>query len=151
VKCDALRFLGAAEFWSSHDSNATRRSHLMAGLRNNFASTRRDSDEFHRIIDAVEARQKGKGKGQGEALNRTPAAIGGRGLAAWREIRQRRCQPGHKNQAERSAWLPGGAGGVVGISRKSEDLWQSPTGDVSHAIKLPADCPLPPPGISVYR
>jgi predicted Zn-dependent protease len=54
-------------FWSSHDNNATRRSYLMAELRNNYAETefaaaKRDSDEFHRIAGIVAARQRGKGR-----------------------------------------------------------------------------------------
>ena len=32
-----------------------------------------------------------------------------------------------------------------------EDLWQSPTGDISHAVKLPVDRTLRPPEIPVYR
>jgi hypothetical protein len=34
---------------------------------------------------------------------------------------------------------------------KFEDLWQSPIGDVSHAVKLPVGVALRPPEISVYR
>jgi hypothetical protein len=30
-----------------------------------------------------------------------------------------------------------------------EDLWQSPTGDISHAVKLPVDRTLRPPEIPV--
>ncbi len=54
-------------FWSTHDNNATRRSYLMAELKNNYAdtdfvSTKRDSDEFHRIAQLVAARQGSKSK-----------------------------------------------------------------------------------------
>ncbi len=45
-------------FWSNHDSNTTRRSYLMAELRNNYAgvdfsSLKRDSDEFSKMAAAA--------------------------------------------------------------------------------------------------
>ncbi len=45
-------------FWDNHDNNTTRRSYLMAELKNNYADTdysklKKDSDEFHRITEAV--------------------------------------------------------------------------------------------------
>ena len=50
-------------FWSSHDNNATRRSYLMAELRNNyggkeFSSAKRDSDDFHRVVSLLAEREK---------------------------------------------------------------------------------------------
>lgn len=69
-------------FWSSHDSNATRRSYLMAELRNNyaeaqFASTKRDSEDFHRIAGIISERQKPKIK-----VKVTAGAASGPALAA---------------------------------------------------------------------
>jgi len=45
-------------FWSSHDNATTRRSYLMAEIRNNYpdvdySNLRRDSDEFHQIADRI--------------------------------------------------------------------------------------------------
>jgi hypothetical protein len=40
---------------------------------------------------------------------------------------------------------------VADIFWRFEDLWQSPTGDVSHAVKLPVGRALRPPGVPVYR
>jgi len=53
-------------FWSSHDNATTRRSYLMAELRNNYSDVdysnlRKDSDEFHRVAGAMkefESRKK---------------------------------------------------------------------------------------------
>ena len=52
-------------FWSSHENNTTRRSYLMAELRNNYpdvdyTNLRQDSDEFHRVADAVKELESGK-------------------------------------------------------------------------------------------
>lgn len=48
-------------FWSNHDSNATRRSYLMAELRNNYSDTelsgtKTDSEEFRRLAGVVSIR-----------------------------------------------------------------------------------------------
>jgi predicted Zn-dependent protease len=45
-------------FWSSHDNKTTRRSYLMAELRNNysnvdFSGLKTDSEEFHRVAQTV--------------------------------------------------------------------------------------------------
>ena len=40
---------------------------------------------------------------------------------------------------------------MANIFWRLEDLWQSPTGDISHAIKLPAGRALWPPEVPVYR
>jgi hypothetical protein len=50
-------------FWSSHDNHTTRRSYLMAELRNNysyvdFSQLKKDSDEFHQIADMVVRSEK---------------------------------------------------------------------------------------------
>ena len=45
----------------------------------------------------------------------------------------------------------GGAGAVANIFWRLEDLWQSPIGDISHAVKLPVGRALRPPEIPVYR
>jgi hypothetical protein len=55
-------------FWDSHDNGTTRRSYLMAELRNNysgvdFSTLKKDSDEFHHVVEAVkqyEVEQKKK-------------------------------------------------------------------------------------------
>ena len=54
-------------FWDSHDNNTTRRSYLMSELRNNYsdvdyAKLKKDSDDFHRIGDAVKEAVQGKKK-----------------------------------------------------------------------------------------
>ncbi len=54
-------------FWDSHDNNTTRRSYLMSELRNNYsdidyAQLKKDSDDFHRIGDAVKEAVQGKKK-----------------------------------------------------------------------------------------
>ncbi len=50
-------------FWSSHDNNTTRRSYLMAELRNSyqgveFDSKRRDGEEFRRLVQFFQSREK---------------------------------------------------------------------------------------------
>jgi hypothetical protein len=40
---------------------------------------------------------------------------------------------------------------VANIFWRFEDLWQSPTGDISHAVKPPVGRALRPPEIPVYR
>ena len=40
---------------------------------------------------------------------------------------------------------------MANIFWRFEDLWQSPTGDISHAVKLPVGRALRPPEIPVYR
>lgn len=45
-------------FWDNHDNNATRRSYLMAELKNNysdidFSSLKKDSDDFHHITEQI--------------------------------------------------------------------------------------------------
>jgi hypothetical protein len=52
-------------FWSSHDNNTTRRSYLMAELRNNYADTdytklKKDSDEFHHIAQILQDAEHNK-------------------------------------------------------------------------------------------
>ncbi len=52
-------------FWASHDNATARRSYLMAELRNNYSDVdysilRKDSDEFHRVADAVKELESGK-------------------------------------------------------------------------------------------
>jgi hypothetical protein len=52
-------------FWSSHDNHTTRRSYLMAELRNNYdgvdlSSKRKDSEAFQKIRAYLEQRQHGK-------------------------------------------------------------------------------------------
>ncbi|MFB3915242.1 MAG: M48 family metallopeptidase [Terriglobales bacterium] len=54
-------------FWDNHDNNTTRRSYLMAELRNNYSDLdysqlKKDSDEFHRIAEAVRDASQGKRK-----------------------------------------------------------------------------------------
>jgi len=54
-------------FWDNHDNNATRRSYLMAELKNNysetdFSSLKKDSDEFHRISDELRTSRPTKKK-----------------------------------------------------------------------------------------
>jgi predicted Zn-dependent protease len=54
-------------FWSDHDNNATRRSYLMAELRNNYtdadlSSKTRDSDEFHKVAQMLAESQGSKSK-----------------------------------------------------------------------------------------
>lgn len=50
-------------FWSSHDSNTTRRSYLMAELQNSyrdvtFDSKKRGSDDFRRIVEYFHSRER---------------------------------------------------------------------------------------------
>ena len=40
---------------------------------------------------------------------------------------------------------------MANIFWRFEDLWQSPTGDISHAVKHPVGRALRPPEIPVYR
>jgi Peptidase family M48/Domain of unknown function (DUF5666) len=52
-------------FWASHDNATTRRSYLMAELRNNYSDLdysvlRKDSDEFQRIADAMKEFESGQ-------------------------------------------------------------------------------------------
>jgi hypothetical protein len=47
-------------FWDNHDNNTTRRSYLMAEIKNNysdvdFSSLKKDSDQFHHIAEEVTA------------------------------------------------------------------------------------------------
>ncbi len=54
-------------FWDNHDNNTTRRSYLMAELRNNYSDIdysqlKRDSDDFHRIGGVVKEAVQGKKK-----------------------------------------------------------------------------------------
>lgn len=53
-------------FWSSHDNHTTRRSYLMAELRNNYASMKFDQSqrdgEFQRMAEAVRAASKARQK-----------------------------------------------------------------------------------------
>jgi hypothetical protein len=54
-------------FWDNHDNNATRRSYLMAELKNNysetdFSSLKKDSDEFHHIADGLRTSKPTKKK-----------------------------------------------------------------------------------------
>ena len=55
----------ANPFWASHDNATTRRSYLMAELRNNYSgldysNLREDSDEFHRVADLVKQFENAK-------------------------------------------------------------------------------------------
>jgi hypothetical protein len=52
-------------FWDNHDNNTTRRSYLMAEIRNNYSELdysklKKDSDDFHRIAAIVNEVEKGK-------------------------------------------------------------------------------------------
>jgi Peptidase family M48/Domain of unknown function (DUF5666) len=52
-------------FWSSHDNNTTRRSYLMAEIRNNYShadysNLRKDSDEFHSVAVLVKQSESGR-------------------------------------------------------------------------------------------
>lgn len=54
-------------FWSSHDSKTTRRSYLMAELRNNYEGAdfelkKRDSEDFRRAAEFFQAREKSRKK-----------------------------------------------------------------------------------------
>ncbi len=54
-------------FWDNHDNNTTRRSYLMAELRNNYSEVdysqlKKDSDDFHRIAQTVKDASQGKHK-----------------------------------------------------------------------------------------
>jgi predicted Zn-dependent protease len=54
-------------FWDSHDNNTTRRSYLMAELRNNysdadFSRLKKDSDDFHKTASSVQQAMQGKKK-----------------------------------------------------------------------------------------
>ena len=54
-------------FWDNHDNNATRRSYLMAELKNNyseadFSSLKKDSDDFHRTAEQIRSSSPGKKK-----------------------------------------------------------------------------------------
>jgi hypothetical protein len=65
-------------FWANHDNNTTRRSYLMAELRNNYADVdysklKKDSDEFHRVAKLVKEAEHGKKKAK--AANRTAASL----------------------------------------------------------------------------
>jgi hypothetical protein len=45
-------------FWDSHDNHTTRRSYLMAELRNNYSDVdysklKKDSEQFHRVAELV--------------------------------------------------------------------------------------------------
>jgi hypothetical protein len=52
-------------FWDNHDNNTTRRSYLMAELRNNYSDIdysqlKKDSDDFHRIGEVVKEAVQGR-------------------------------------------------------------------------------------------
>jgi hypothetical protein len=54
-------------FWDNHDNNTTRRSYLMAELRNNYSDIdysqlTKDSDDFHRIGEVVKEAVQGRKK-----------------------------------------------------------------------------------------
>jgi len=54
-------------FWDNHDNNTTRRSYLMSELRNNYSDVdysqlKKDSEEFHRVAEAVQSVSHGKKK-----------------------------------------------------------------------------------------
>jgi hypothetical protein len=54
-------------FWDNHDNNTTRRSYLMAELRNNYpevdySKLTKDTDDFHRIAEIVQDAEKNKKK-----------------------------------------------------------------------------------------
>jgi hypothetical protein len=54
-------------FWDNHDNNTTRRSYLMAELKNNYSDVdysklKKDSDQFHHIADVVKDSEQGKKK-----------------------------------------------------------------------------------------
>lgn len=56
-------------FWSSHENYTARRSYLMAELRNNYSKVdysnlKKDSDEFHRVAEAVKEFEDGDYKGK---------------------------------------------------------------------------------------
>ena len=54
-------------------------------------------------------------------------------------------------RSQTSARIVGRHRSVADMFWRFEDLWQSPTGDISHAVKLPVDRTLRPPEIPVYR
>ena len=54
-------------FWDNHDNNTTRRSYLMAELKNNYSDIdytvlKKDSEEFHRIPQALQESAQNKKK-----------------------------------------------------------------------------------------
>lgn len=54
-------------FWDNHDNNTTRRSYLMAELRNNYSDAnyshlKKDSDDFHRVAEVVQQAEQNKKK-----------------------------------------------------------------------------------------
>jgi Zn-dependent protease with chaperone function len=54
-------------FWDNHDNNTTRRSYLMAELRNNYSDAdysllKKDSDDFHHVVEFVQQAEQNKKK-----------------------------------------------------------------------------------------
>ena len=54
-------------FWDNHDNHTTRRSYLMAELRNNYSDAdysqlKKDSDDFHHVAEAVQDAEQNKKK-----------------------------------------------------------------------------------------
>lgn len=59
-------------FWDSHDNHTTRRSYLMAELRNNYSDVdysklKKDSEQFHQVVEIVNASEGDKKKAKAKA------------------------------------------------------------------------------------